>query len=125
MSRFCQAALVALLALPGLISAQPQKVETPRSPLVKLSIYPARIELNGPRDEQRIGVVGEYAEGRSWELTRNSSFTSANPKIAEVDAAGIVRPVGDGETTIEIHAGTMKQTIPVRVTKATADISVG
>ena len=38
-----------------------------------------------------------------WDLSRTAKFTSANPKIAEVDAAGIVRPVGDGETTITIE----------------------
>jgi hypothetical protein len=127
MFRSCiiRAAFAIVFAAPGLLAAQETKVETPRSPLLKLSVYPAKIELTGPRDEQRIGVVGEYAEGRSWELTRTAAiFTSANPKIAEVDAAGIVRAVGDGETTIEIHASTLKQTIPVKVTKANADILV-
>jgi hypothetical protein len=121
-------AVALLFAVPGLVAAQERKsppIDTPRSPLIKISTYPARIDLTGPRDEQRIGVVGEYADGRTWELTRTAaSFTSANPKIATVDAAGVVRPVSDGETTIEVHASTMKQTIAVKVTKANADILV-
>jgi hypothetical protein len=123
-SSMFRAAFAIVFAAPGLLAAQETKVEPPRSSLVKLSIYPAKIELTGPRDEQRIGVVGDYAEGRSWELTRAAKFTSANPKIAEVDAAGVVHAIGDGETTIEIHAGTLKQTIPIKVAKANADILV-
>ncbi len=104
----------------------PRKPRSSRrgSSLVKLAVYPAKIELTGPRDEQRIGIVGEYADGRSWDLTRTAKVTSANPKIADVDAAGVVRSVGDGETNIEIHAGTLKHTVPVKVTKANADILV-
>jgi hypothetical protein len=126
MFRSCifRAALAMMFAGPGLLSAQETKVEPPRSLLLKLSVYPLKIELTGPRDEQRIGVIGEYAEGRSWDLTRTATFTSANPKIAEVDATGVVRVIGDGATTIEIQAGTLKQTIPVKVAKANADILV-
>ena len=37
---------------------------------------------------------------------------------------GIVRPVGDGQATIIIEAGGQKATIPVKVTKAAADMPV-
>ncbi|MSQ94377.1 MAG: DUF1553 domain-containing protein [Gemmataceae bacterium] len=129
-----RAALVSFLILPGLLAAQESKTpvkltpvvhaEPPKSALQKLSTYPGQIDFTGPRDEQRIGIVGEFADGRTWELTRTAKYTSANAKIAEVDAAGIVRPVGDGQTTITVEANGKSQTIPVKVTKATADIPV-
>ena len=128
MSRFTRVALALLFAFPGVALAQPAvktaKAEPPSAALTKLTTHPAQIDLNGPRDEQRIGVVGDYADGRSWELTPAAKYTSANPKIAEVDANGIVRPSGDGQTTITVEAGGKSQSIPVKVTKAAADIPV-
>ena len=74
-----RAAIAAFLMAPGLMAAEDSKTspaETPRAPLVKLSVFPAKVELSGPRDEQRIGVVGEYADGRTWDLTRTAiNFT--------------------------------------------------
>lgn len=124
-------ALASSCVFPGLLFAQDADVakksaavEAPKSALVKLSTYPARIELNEPRDEQRIGIVGAYADGRTWDLSRSAKVVSANPKIASVDDSGIVRPIGDGETTITVEAGGKTERIPVKVTKALADIPV-
>jgi len=96
----------------------------PTSALQGIAVYPERIDFTGPRDEQRIGVVGTYAEGRTWELTRTAKYRSANPKIADVDADGIVRPNGDGQTTITIEIAGKSQAIPVKVTNAAADVQV-
>ncbi len=92
--------------------------------LQNLTIHPATIELTGPRDEQRIGIVGQYADGRTWDLSRSAKITSANPKIAEIDAAGIVRPIGDGQTNITVEVNGKSQSIAVKVSKASADIPV-
>ena len=128
MRRFIPFALVLILGLPGLLIAQQTakttKAEPPKAALQKITVYPAQIDLTGPRDEQRIGVVGDFAEGRSWELTRTAKYTSANPQIVEVDPSGIVRPTGDGQTTITLEVNGKNQTIPVKVTKATADMPV-
>lgn len=126
MSRFASAALAILLALPAVSPAQAKtpKAEPPTAALTKFTVYPTHIELSGPRDEQRIGVVGDFADGRSWELTRTAKYTSANAKIAEVDPTGIVRPIGDGQTTITVEANGKTHTVPVKVTKAAADIPV-
>ena len=87
-----------------------EPAEAPKSALQKLTTYPAKIELNGPRDEQRIGIIGEYADGRTWDLSRTAKLTSANPKVAEIDATGIVRPVGAGETSVTIESNGKSQT---------------
>ena len=100
------------------------KAEPPSSALVKLVTYPEAIELTGPRDEQSLGVVGEFADGRTWELTRTATYKSGDAKVAEVDPSGIVRPVGDGQTSVTITAGGKTQTIAVKVAKASADIPV-
>jgi len=132
-SCFHCAAFAAFFAIPSLLFAQEyktpkagvvQQAEAPKSALRSLSTYPGRIELTGPRDEQRIGVVGQFADGRTWDLSRSARFTSVNPKVAEVDAAGIVRPASDGQTTVTVEAGGKNYSIPVTVTKGTADIPV-
>ena len=118
-------ALASLLAIAGPIAAQqPPMADAPKAPLVKLDAYPAKIELTGPRDEQRIGVVAEYADGRTWDHSQSAKRTSSDPKIVEIDATGIARPVGDGHATITVTVGGKSETIPVTVTKATADIPV-
>lgn len=121
-------ALVACLVTPNLLLAQSNaktpKAEPPKSALTRLTTYPAAIQLTGPRDEQRIGVIGDFAEGRSWELTRSATYKSSNPEIAEVDASGIVRPIRDGKTMITVTASGKSETVAVTVTKATADIPV-
>ncbi len=97
--------------------------EPPKAALRSLVVYPSQVELQGPRDEQHLGVLGEYADGRSWELTRTARYTSSAPQVARVDG-GIVRPVGDGTATITIEAAGQKKTVAVKVTQATADVPV-
>ena len=84
----------------------------------KLKVFPAKVELHGPRAEQRIGVLLDR------EVTGSASYASANPKIATVDKAGVVRPAGDGATSISVEAGGQKATVPVVVKGATADSPV-
>ena len=52
--------------------AVPTKAEPPRRRSRSLVVYPAQITLDGPRDEQRLGVLGEYADGRTWDLSRDA-----------------------------------------------------
>jgi hypothetical protein len=83
-----------------------------------LSVFPARIELHGPRAEQRLGILGER------ELTRSARYSSENPKIATVGSDGVVRPAGDGETSITIEAEGQKVRVPVVVKDAGKDVPV-
>ena len=74
-----------------------------------LNVYPATVNLKGPRDEQRLVVAG---------AKQAAAFSSADPKIATVDANGIVRPAAaDGATKITVTTGTISTTIPVKVEK--------
>jgi hypothetical protein len=100
------------------------RAEAPRAPLQALRVYPARVDLDGPRDRQHLGVLGEYADGRSWDLGRQARFTSSVPAAAAVDDHGLVRPVGDGEAVITVQAAGQSAAVPVRVRRATADVPV-
>ena len=48
----------------------------------RLIVYPESIDLKGPRAEQRLGVLGEYADGRRRDLSRDATYASAVDKIA-------------------------------------------
>ena len=78
-------ALAVLLFLPTLAVAQPS------GPLCSLAVYPPHITLQGPRDEQRVGILGEYADGRSQDLSRTAKSTS-EADILDVarDADGVL-----------------------------------
>jgi Protein of unknown function (DUF1549)/Protein of unknown function (DUF1553) len=97
-----------LLPLLVLVVAAPVQAD-------ELAVYPKTVHLVGPRDEQRLVVAV---------VKLPAVFASANPKIASVDANGIIRSVSDGETKITIAADGTTSTIPVKVEKSTADMPV-
>ncbi len=100
------------------------QVQPPAGAPTSLEIYPAIVELTGPRDEQRIGVLGRFAADRTWEITRQAKFTSAHPNIASVDGQGVLRPIADGKTEVTVQAGGKVAKIAVTVKNAAADIPV-
>ncbi|HET6572356.1 MAG TPA: DUF1553 domain-containing protein [Fimbriiglobus sp.] len=95
----------------------------PQGPPQKLDVYPQQIHLTGPRDEQRLIVLGVWADGRRRDLTRAATF-AATATAATVDAAGVVRPVADGNATLTVAAAGARAELPVTVTKSQADTPV-
>ncbi len=83
-----------------------------------LQVYPADVSLTGPRATQHLLVVDE-ADGRAVaDKTAAAKFRSSNPSVAAVDAAGVVRPAGDGEAIITAAVGDRQARVKVRVAKA-------
>jgi hypothetical protein len=119
--------LVAVVALCGLADfAQAQSPATPAPPAgvpKELVVYPAKVKLVGPRDEQRLVVLGVWADGRKFDLTRTATVSTANAKVATVEK-GTVRPGGDGNTTLAVEAAGARASVPVVVEKFAADIPV-
>jgi hypothetical protein len=114
-------ALALCLAASPAVAAEPAR---PKGPPQKLDVYPPRVALAGPRDEQRLIVLGVWADGRTWDLTRDAAFATSAAKTATVDRVGIVRPAGDGQTTLTVEAAGARATVPVAVTRAAADTPV-
>jgi len=94
----------------------------PTAALKTLVVFPAEVDLNGPRDAQRLVVLGEYADGRKWDLTRAAQF-SATANVS-VDAAGLVRGTGDGQGKVTITVGGQTAEVPVKVAGAKRDVPV-
>lgn len=118
------ACLALVLFCAPLARAQENKIELPKASLRSLTVYPPRVSLDGPRDEQRLGVLGNYVDGRSWDLSRVAKFRGNAPHVVRVDEQGIIRPVGDGQAVVTVEAGGQTATVPVTVQRATVDIPV-
>src|SRR5262245_23623229 len=83
-----------------------------------LQALPADVTLNGPAAFQRLVVVVEDGGKVVGDATASAKFESANPTVARVDADGVIRTVGDGETVVTaLHDG-RKATVKVKVAGA-------
>src|SRR5438128_7300327 len=80
----------------------------------ELRLLPADIVLSGPHASQRVIAVRMDAGHIDADLTSRSEFSSSNPKVATVEAGGIVRAVGDGEATISARSGDLKASASVK-----------
>ncbi len=106
-------------------SAKPlPKPAPPQAALRSLTVFPKQVSLDGPRDKHRVVVIGEYADGRRWDLSRDAKFSSNSPQIASVDANGAIQPSGDGQAVITVQAGGQTANISVAIKQATAEIPV-
>ena len=83
----------------------------------KLELLPGSVELSTPESHQQLVAQFTGAEV-SQDMTPQARWTTANPAIAKVDAAGLVTPVANGETTITASAGGHTAAAKVRVTGA-------
>ncbi len=113
----------ACAALFGLLLVSHTSTDLTAAELKALNVFPTEVGLNGPRDAQRIVVLGEFADGRQRDLSRDAEFAGADGKVAVVES-GVVRPAGDGQTTVTVRAGGRSATVPVRVKGSAADVPV-
>jgi hypothetical protein len=81
---------------------------------------PAAIQLRGPAAVYSLLVHGKTADGRPIDWTRDARYRSLDPKVADVSPAGVVRAVGDGETTVVVEAEGQTLRVTVRVADAAA-----
>src|SRR5436190_21962602 len=63
----------------------------PLPPIVELSAYPAKLELNGIRDSRRILVTGKAADGQLIDLTLEAKLAPEGDAIS-VEDYGYVSP---------------------------------
>src|SRR5438094_4576038 len=97
-------AVASSLPIASTIFAKNPGAKSQETVLQSLTVFPAKITLDGPRDEQRLVVMGEYSDRTRKDLTRKTKFSSTAVKTATMDPNGIVHPDGDGDGAIMIHA---------------------
>lgn len=81
-----------------------------------LTILPGDLTLTGPHAAQRLLVAAEEGGAVVGDRTALAAFTSANSTVAVVDGS-VVRPVGDGETTITAMVDGQQATAKVKVVR--------
>ncbi len=80
-----------------------------------LAISPAECKIFGSHNMQRLLVLGTAANDPAMvDFSREATYSSSDPKIAEVDASGLVLPRGNG--TVEIQAKYGEQSATAKVT---------
>jgi hypothetical protein len=112
--------LMLAIALP-LSGAEP----VPRAlEFTALSIFPESIELYGQQSRQRLGVLGEAADGRRKDLTAEAQMRSSDPAVVTIEAQGVLRPAGDGEAVVTIRVGGLAAKARIRVRGMTGNAPV-
>ena len=120
LARLLFAVCVLVFGLTNTRAAEPQP---PAGAPQKLVVYPKDVKLSGPRAEQRLSILGVWADGREWDLTSTATVTSSDAKIATAEK-GVIRPSADGSARLRIEANGAETSVPVTIEKANADIPV-
>ncbi len=82
-----------------------------------LKILPGDITLTGPYAAQRLLVVAEESGAVVADRSGQAQVASSNPAVAVV-SGGVVRPSGDGETTITAAVDGKQATANVKVVRS-------
>ena len=84
-----------LMALATILIAGEISVDT-------LEVEPGRVAIRGSDGSAQLAVTGRSVEGSPTDLTASARFLSRNPAVATVDPDGLIRPSGEGSTTVEV-----------------------
>ncbi len=87
----------------------------------ELKVSPSAIALDNPEATQQVLV---RAAKNPLDLTRQAKYATLDPKIAVVDAAGLVQPRSEGKTTLVVKHGALETKIPIEVSGLTAPKAV-
>jgi hypothetical protein len=80
-----------------------------------IEVEPSRAVLRGSDSLAQVAVTGASANGKPVDRTASARFSSGDLRVATVDPDGLIRPVGDGSTTVEVSADGRVATIEVVV----------
>ena len=92
---------------------------TPDTP-AEIVILPQDVMLTGAGSRQQLVVAAKAGAALAGDRTAESAFSSSDPRVATVDAEGVVTAVGDGRATITARAGERAATTVVDVKGASA-----
>src|SRR5437762_1695087 len=76
---------------------------------------PGDFVLSGKWASQHIVVTARLSDGTVRDVTGDTQFRSGNRKTVLVSKAGLVTPVSDGRTYVELKAGGKWQRLQVTV----------
>jgi len=83
--------------------------------LARIQVVPPRVVLEGREGRQRLVVDGVRRDGSVLDATGSARFAVTDPRVARVDARGLVTACRDGEAWIAVRVGGVSGRIPVTV----------
>ncbi len=89
----------------------------------EIRVAPGVVELTGPNASQQLSVVRVQGDKAVADVSGRARFSSSNPKVAIVDAQGIVRAVGDGEATVTATFGSITGTAHIKAIKTAESLA--
>lgn len=118
---------LALIAFMGVSSATaadhaPSSSATP-SPLVKLEVYPADVNLSSARDRQSVVAQATFADGITRDVTAQAVMTLEKPEFVRRDGATFY-PMADGSTTMNVAFGGKMVAVPFKVRGAKVEPAI-
>jgi hypothetical protein len=99
----------------GIVLPSPAQVQ-------KLAVEPASVALRGEDESRQLILTGTLSDGRLQDLSGDVQYEVADAKVAKVNAAGRVLPVGNGNTTITARYG--NHTVKIAVTVTAMDVNL-
>jgi hypothetical protein len=72
--------------------------------LVSLRVEPSRRTLQNAGAHQQLLALGHYDDGSERDLTEGARWTVSDKAVAEVDTAGLLKALGDGQVTVSAVA---------------------
>ena len=104
-----------VLCLLGAILANICRADDPAVVPASITVEPATVEINHPRQPYVLQVLGISSDRYSLDLHSSAKFMSADPHIATVDASGKITPVSSGQTIIKVAVAGQTRTVTVKV----------
>jgi hypothetical protein len=86
-------------------------------PPTEIRVYPTDINLTTKNDRQSVVVQALYADGLTRDVTTDASFSLANKALVKVEK-GLITPLADGKTDLQIKYGGKEIKLPVSVEQA-------
>ncbi|HCP14099.1 MAG TPA: hypothetical protein DIT89_17325, partial [Planctomycetaceae bacterium] len=83
-------------------------------PVRGLAVFPADVQLSGPRGVQQLLVTANAADADVHDLTASAQYTSQDPAVATVKD-GVIHAAGNGSTVVRIQAGGQEASVKVTV----------
>ncbi len=81
------------------------------APVVSLSVSPENAVIDGPKMRQQLLVTGVRQDKTLVDLTAKAKYFTKTPKVAVVNANGVVQPLSDGTAEIVVVAAGKKSAV--------------
>src|SRR5438094_2913438 len=97
------------------VAPAPAPLQSDWGKLLSLRLVPHDVSLWGARASHRFLVLGKYADELERDVTSQSHFTLSDSALADVDKAGKVVALGDGEVLLTAEFGGRSAVTKIRI----------